>query len=132
MTPILIEQNSYELGVYNGDFAMRIDETPAIAIVQSEDEGFRQLAEARLPLYSEAFALSVHKSQGSEFEEVLIVLPEQDVPLLSRELFYTAFSRARSKVRVVGPPAVLRAAMTRRAQRHSGLVDAIRELAASS
>jgi exodeoxyribonuclease V alpha subunit len=93
--------------------------------VQSDTDGFRKIAEARLPQFSDAFALSVHKAQGSEFEEVLLVLPEDDAPLLTRELLYTAVSRARERVRIVGPKQVVSAAIERRAQRHSGLVDAI-------
>jgi exodeoxyribonuclease V alpha subunit len=125
VTPIIIEQNSHELRVYNGDFAMLVDGEPPTAVVQSDADGFREIAEARLPKFSDAFALSVHKAQGSEFDEVLIVLPEEDAPLLTRELLYTAVSRARKRVRLVGPKQVVAAALERRAQRYSGLVDAI-------
>lgn len=125
VTPIIIEENSQELKVFNGDFAMLVDGDPPIATVQSEAEGFPEIIEARLPRYSAAFALSVHKAQGSEFDEVLIVLPEQDAPMLSRELLYTAASRARHRVRLVGPKEVVAAAVSRRARRYSGLVDAI-------
>jgi exodeoxyribonuclease V alpha subunit len=125
VTPIIIEQNSHELGVYNGDFAMLVDTDPPTATVQSDAEEFPEIAAARLPRFSDAFVLSVHKAQGSEFDEVLFVLPEEDAPLLTRELFYTAVSRARERVRVVGPKGVVAAALERRAQRHSGLVDAI-------
>jgi exodeoxyribonuclease V alpha subunit len=127
VTPILIEQNNQELRVFNGDFAMLVaGETPT-AIVQSDSQELREMAEARLPRYSNAFALSVHKSQGSEFDEVLVVLPEEDAPLLTRELLYTAVSRAKKRVRIVGPKAVVLAALARRARRDSGLVDAIGE-----
>jgi len=125
VTPIIIEANSHELRVYNGDFAMLVDVEPRTATVQSDTDGFREIAEARLPQFSDAFALSVHKAQGSEFDEVLIVLPEEDAPLLTRELLYTAVSRARKRVRLVGPKQVVAAALQRRAQRYSGLVDAI-------
>ncbi len=104
---------------------MLVDGDPPIATVQSDADGFLDIAVARLPQFSDAFALSVHKAQGSEFDEVLVVLPDQDVPLLTRELLYTAVSRARARVRIVGPKAVVAAALDRRAQRHSGLVDAI-------
>lgn len=123
--PIIIEENSHELKVYNGDFAMLIEGDPTIAIVQSDSEEFREIAEARLPRYSDAFALSVHKAQGSEFDEVLFVLPDEDAPMLSRELLYTAVSRARRAVRLVGPKEVVLAALGRSARRYSGLVDAI-------
>ncbi len=123
--PIIIEENSHELKVYNGDFAMLVEGEPSVATVQSEADGFREIAEARLPRYSEAFALSVHKAQGSEFDEVLLILPEEDAPMLSRELLYTAVSRARHAVRLVGPKHVVAAMLERRARRDSGLVDAI-------
>jgi exodeoxyribonuclease V alpha subunit len=125
VTPIIIEENSHELRVYNGDFAMLVDGEPPTAAVQSDADGFREIAEARLPRFSDAFALSVHKAQGSEFDEVLVVLPEEDAPLLTRELLYTAVSRARKRVRIVGPKEVVAAALERRARRYSGLVDAI-------
>jgi len=125
ITPIIIEENSHELRVYNGDFAMLVDGVPPTAAVQSDAGGFREIAEARLPRFSDAFALSVHKAQGSEFDEVLVVLPKEDAPLLTRELLYTAVSRARKRIRIVGPKEVVAAALERRAQRYSGLVDAI-------
>jgi exodeoxyribonuclease V alpha subunit len=125
ITPIIIEQNSHELRVYNGDLAMLVDGEPRTATVQSDVEAFREIAEARLPQFSDAFALSIHKAQGSEFDEVLVVLPEEDAPLLTRELLYTAASRARRRVRIVGSKRVVSAAIERRAQRYSGLVDAI-------
>lgn len=123
--PIIIEENSHELKVYNGDFAMLVEGNRSIATVQSEADGFRDIAEARLPRYSDAFALSIHKAQGSEFDEVLLVLPNEDAPMLSRELLYTAVSRARNAVRIVGPKEVVMAALGRRARRDSGLRDAI-------
>ena len=125
VTPIIIEQNSQELGVFNGDFAMLIQDEPPLAIVQRDAGDHLTLTQARLPRYADAFALSVHKAQGSEFEELLVLLPEEDAPLLTRELLYTAVSRARKRVRVIGPKEVIRAALERRAERYSGLVDAI-------
>ncbi len=125
--PIIIEENSHELKVYNGDFAMLVEGLPSIATVQSDSEGFRHIAEARLPRYSDAFALTVHKAQGSEFDEVLLILPDEDAPILSRELLYTAVSRARRALRLVGPKEVVLSALGRSARRYSGLVDAIGE-----
>jgi exodeoxyribonuclease V alpha subunit len=125
ITPIIVEENSRELQIFNGDFAMRIDDEVPKAVVQAEAGRFREIAAARLPRHSEAFALSIHKSQGSEFDEVLIVLPDEDGPLMTRELVYTAVSRAKRRVRIVGSKKVLHAALSRRARRDSGLVDAI-------
>ncbi len=123
--PILIEENSNELRVYNGDFAMIREGELRIGYIQGEEGKARAIAEARLPRYSDAYALSVHKAQGSEFDEVLLILPEEDAPLLTRELLYTALSRARQRVRIVGPKEVLLSALARRARRHSGLIPAL-------
>ena len=124
--PIIIEENNSELGVYNGDFGMLFErDGTRVSTIQREPNSFQAFAEVRLPRYSSAYALSVHKAQGSEFDEVLIVMPEEDGPLLTRELLYTAVSRARTRVRLVGPREVIAAAIQRPAQRFSGLVDQI-------
>jgi exodeoxyribonuclease V alpha subunit len=67
--------------------------------------------------------MTVHRSQGSQFDEVTVLLPESGSLVLTRELFYTAVTRARRRVRVVGSDAAIRAAVTRRAQRATGLAD---------
>jgi exodeoxyribonuclease V alpha subunit len=82
------------------------------------------LAAERLPPFSLAYATTVHKAQGSEFDDVTLVLPDHDSPLLTRELLYTAVTRARCTATVVGQGEVIRAALLRRATRFSGLVDA--------
>lgn len=123
--PILIEENSNELRVYNGDFAMIREGEIRTGYIQGEQGQARAIAEARLPRYSDAYALSVHKAQGSEFDEVLLILPEEDAPLLTRELLYTALSRARQRVRIVGSKEVLLSALARRAERYSGLIPAL-------
>ena len=125
--PIIVEENDRELGVFNGDFGLlRPSETGGLdASLQRELDEIRRVAESRLPRYSSAYALSVHKAQGSEFDEVMIVFPEAASPLLTRELLYTAASRARKRVRLVGPKQSFIAALKRRSVRHSGLVDAI-------
>ena len=69
--------------------------------------------------------MSVHKSQGSEFDEVAIVLPDTPSPLLSRELIYTAVTRARKRVVIHGDPAILRYAIEHPTQRNSGLRPAL-------
>jgi exodeoxyribonuclease V alpha subunit len=75
----------------------------------------------RLPATQTVFAMTVHRGQGSEFERVTVVLPPADSPLLTRELLYTAVTRARSHVRVVGTEAAVRAAVATRIVRPSGL-----------
>jgi len=126
--PIIIEENQHELGIYNGDFGMLSDrDGTEVATIQRDPEEARELAVARLPRYSRAFALSVHKAQGSEFDELTIVMPDEDAPLLTREMLYTAVSRARESIRLVGPLEVIEGAVDRQARRFSGLVDRIAE-----
>jgi exodeoxyribonuclease V alpha subunit len=76
---------------------------------------------AFLPPWEPAFATTVHKSQGSECDAVLLVLPEAGNRLLSREILYTAVTRARESVRIFGSEAALREALGNRVRRHSGL-----------
>jgi exodeoxyribonuclease V alpha subunit len=79
------------------------------------------LLPAAMPAHETAYAMTVHKSQGSEFEAVWLLLPSQDNPVLSRELVYTGITRARQRLAVLGPEAVLRLAVERVIQRDSGL-----------
>jgi exodeoxyribonuclease V alpha subunit len=69
--------------------------------------------------------MTVHKSQGSEFDHVHLILPDRDTPLLSRELIYTAVTRAKSSVTIYAPQPILAAAVARRTQRSSGLQEAL-------
>ena len=85
----------------------------------------RRIPPVRLPPHETTYATTVHKSQGSEFARVLIVLPPDDSRLLTRELLYTGITRARESVVVWGGEAVLRAAVERRLVRSSGLRDAL-------
>ena len=83
--------------------------------------GGRELPLGRLADVVTAHAMTVHRSQGSQFDSVTLILPEDDSPLLTRELFYTAVTRARHTVRVHGPVEAVRAAVSRRALRATGL-----------
>jgi len=83
----------------------------------------RDFAPGRLPEHETVFAMTVHKSQGSEFSRVLIILPDRDSPVLTRELIYTAVTRAREKVEVWLAENVFALALARRTRRTSGLAD---------
>ena len=80
-----------------------------------------------LPAHETVFAMTVHKSQGSEFDRVLLILPEQDSPLLTRELLYTAITRARNNIEIWGNKNLFCNAVKRRTERISGLRQALWE-----
>jgi exodeoxyribonuclease V alpha subunit len=123
--PFVVDRNDYGLGLFNGDTGVACLPDGAgdglVAVVDDETEHGKQIAPSRLADVSTAHAMTVHRSQGSQFTEVTVLLPEEGSRILTRELFYTAVTRARSRVRVVGSEDAVRAAVTRRAQRATGL-----------
>lgn len=125
--PLLIDHNDYALGLFNGDLGLLSPDSTGVlrAWFAAADGAPRALAPSRLPAHAPAYALTVHKSQGSEFTHVLLILPPQPSPLLTRELIYTALTRAREGVAVWGSEATLAAAIGRRLERDSGLGDAL-------
>ena len=87
--------------------------------------GLRLLHPSQLPPVDTAYALTIHKSQGSEYTDVTTILPAGGSPLLRRELLYTAITRARRSVTIVGTDEAIRSAVERRGSRMTGLVDAL-------
>jgi exodeoxyribonuclease V alpha subunit len=119
--PVLVTANDYGLGLYNGDTGVTVlDPTGLRAAIAGAGEQ-RVFATSRLPDLETMHAMTIHKSQGSQAAEVTVLMPPVDSRLLTRELFYTAVTRAKSKVRVVGSAESVRAAIERRAVRASGL-----------
>ncbi|GLC23610.1 exodeoxyribonuclease V subunit alpha [Roseisolibacter agri] len=125
--PVMVTENDHALELYNGDVGvvLRDGASGLRAWFRASDGGVRALAPARLPAHETVFAMTVHKSQGSEFDEVVLVLPPRPSPVLTRELLYTGVTRAKSKVTVVGSAEVLRAGIAERVQRASGLREAL-------
>jgi exodeoxyribonuclease V alpha subunit len=128
--PVLITQNDYHLGLFNGDVGITLSDSaePAADFAVFFMDAFgepRRFPSYRLPAHETAYAMTVHKSQGSEFEEVLLILPTEDSPVLSRELIYTALTRARKRFTLIGRRDVLATAILRRIERTSGLRDAL-------
>ncbi|WP_425913725.1 exodeoxyribonuclease V subunit alpha [Pseudomonas sp. GWSMS-1] len=119
--PVMVRQNDYALGLFNGDIGICLHTEYGLRVFFEGEDGYRPFAPARLPSHDSAFAMTVHKSQGSEFAEVLLVLPEQPSPLLSRSLFYTGITRAKQKVEIWGLPPRLAEAVATRAERAAGL-----------
>jgi len=129
--PVLITQNDYGLHLYNGDIGITLPDPGAggelRVFFQAPDGALRSLHPVRLPEHETVYALTVHKSQGSEFDRLLFILPDQDSPVLTRELIYTGITRAREGVEVWGREEVFQAAVGRRTTRISGLRDALWE-----
>ncbi len=128
--PVLITRNDYRLGLFNGDTGIALPDSEAGTdelYVHFNDPGggLRRFLPYRLPAHETVFAMTVHKSQGSEFDEVLLVLPDRDSPVLTRELIYTALTRARRRITLAADPALLTAAIRRRIDRASGLREAL-------
>ncbi len=124
--PILITANDYQLELFNGDLGVCfLDAGRLWAFFPGPAGEPRRLPLARLPPHETAWAMTVHKAQGSEFDRVLLVLGDTDSRVMSRELLYTGATRARRSVVVVATPEVFRSAVARRSRRVSGLADAL-------
>jgi exodeoxyribonuclease V alpha subunit len=123
--PILVTANDYNVRLFNGDVGICWpDGSGTFAWFSGEDQP-RRIPLAKLPQHETAWAMTVHKSQGSEFNHILLVLPDRDVPLLTRELFYTGITRAGKSVHITGSADLIRAAVERTAVRNTGLCDAL-------
>ena len=120
--PLIVAANDYELGLYNGDTGVVVDrpETGPVAVFARGPEVV-EVAPSRLGAVQTVHAMTVHRAQGSQFARVTVLLPPPESPLLTRELLYTAVTRARDSVRVVGSEASVRAAVVRPVVRASGL-----------
>lgn len=129
--PVMITENDHAQRLFNGDIGVALPgpdtgEGPGFRVhFQAADGTTRDVSPARLPRHETAFALTVHKSQGSEFDRVLLILPGQDSPVLTRELVYTGITRAREGVTVWLDEQVFAEAIERRVRRTSGLRDAL-------
>jgi exodeoxyribonuclease V alpha subunit len=124
----MILSNDYSLNLFNGDiglclpdFAAADSSTGFKVWFEREDGSLKGYQPYRLPPCETVFAMTIHKSQGSEFGEVLVVLPPTDTLLLTRELIYTAITRARTKALIAGDQAIFMAAVNRTISRFSGL-----------
>jgi exodeoxyribonuclease V alpha subunit len=119
--PVLMTANDYGLGLYNGDTGVTVVDGETLRAVVGGAGEATTFATSRLADVETMHAMTIHKSQGSQADEVTVLLPPEDSRLLTRELFYTAVTRAKKRVRAVGSEPALRAAVERRAVRASGL-----------
>lgn len=123
--PVMMQRNNYSLGLMNGDIGITLIEPQSgqlRVVFQLADGSLKWVLPSRLSEVETAFAITVHKSQGSEFNHCCLVLPADNSPLLSRELLYTGITRAKQQFSLLcANPALLQQAIARRVARSSGL-----------
>lgn len=124
--PILVCENDHAQRLYNGDIGTVAgpDEHGMVRVVFPTPTGPRPVAASRLPRAETVFALTIHKAQGSEYDHVMVVLPDGS-RLCTRELLYTALTRARHRITLVASELAIRDALGQRVQRVTGLSDAL-------
>jgi exodeoxyribonuclease V alpha subunit len=127
--PVLIGRNDYGLELFNGDVGIVMPDRTVphttTAWFQGPSGGMRRISPRVLPQHETVYAMTVHKSQGSEFDHVMLVLPARSSPVLTRELLYTAVTRARASLELWGSKDIILAAVANRTRRASGLRDAL-------
>ncbi len=126
--PVMVTTNDHARRLYNGDVGLVLadaDADGALRVFFETAEGIRRVLPSRLPPHETVYAMTVHKSQGSEFADVLLVLPDVDSQVVTRELVYTGITRAKEGVVVIANAERLREAVARRVTRATGLRDAL-------
>ncbi len=125
--PVIVGRNDYQLSLFNGDVGLIVVDPERadgkVALFRGDGDSVRRLSPSRLPPHETVFAMSVHKSQGSEFDAVAVLLPERSSPVLTRELLYTAVTRPRHTLAIHGSREMIVHAITHRTERGSGLRD---------
>jgi len=120
--PVMISRNDSALGLFNGDIGIALDRGQGLRVwFQMPDGSVKSVQPSRLPEHETAWAMTVHKSQGSEFDHAVLILPVQMSPVITRELVYTAITRARRQLSLYADERVLTQAVTTRIERRSGL-----------
>lgn len=125
--PVMIMQNDYGLNLYNGDIGLILPRQGDDGVVRLKaafigaDQQIRWLQPARLPQHETVFAMTVHKSQGSEFAHCALVLPDHETQVLTKELIYTGITRAKKQLTCIGRSSIIYQALQRKVQRASGL-----------
>jgi exodeoxyribonuclease V alpha subunit len=119
--PLLITANDYEMSLYNGDTGVIVETPDGVRAAFARGAAAKLFPPVRLDAIQTVHAMTVHRAQGSQFDSVSFVLPPPDSPLLTRELLYTAVTRARQHVLIIGSEEAIRRAVQRPANRASGL-----------
>jgi exodeoxyribonuclease V alpha subunit len=121
--PVLVTVNDRANGVFNGDTGVVVKGEEGEEVALTSGDVLRRLAPSRLDRVETWWAMTIHKSQGSEFDHVVVSLPDAGSPILTRELLYTGVTRARQRLTIVGSVSALRTAIDRPVARASGLAE---------
>ncbi|MBV8041200.1 exodeoxyribonuclease V subunit alpha [Pluralibacter sp.] len=120
--PVMIARNDSALGLFNGDIGVALERGNGLRVwFPMPDGSIKSVQPSRLPEHDTAWSMTVHKSQGSEFEHAALILPAQPTPLVTRELVYTAITRAKARLSMYADEQLLAQAITVRTERRSGL-----------
>ena len=123
--PVLITVNDYNMKLFNGDVGITFPDSEDGGTLRvffpASDGGVRKISPVRLPEHETVYAMTIHKSQGSEFDRIHLLLPGNDSPILTRELIYTGITRAKKKVDIWGNGEIFVTSVSRRIERKSGL-----------
>ena len=120
----MISRNDSALGLFNGDIGIALERGDGLRVwFPMPDGSIKSVQPSRLPEHDTAWAMTVHKSQGSEFDHAALILPSRSVPLVTRELVYTAITRAKRQLSIYADEQVLTQAIVARTERRSGLTD---------
>ncbi len=123
-TPIMVSRNIYKVELFNGDTGVISFEngiSVGVFYDNFENDVRKVIPLRKIDSYDIAFAITVHKSQGSEYDDVFVILPPEDSPLLTREILYTAITRAKKRVFIYGQNRLLKTIVSREVNRYSGL-----------
>ncbi|MGR7161905.1 exodeoxyribonuclease V subunit alpha [Klebsiella aerogenes] len=122
--PVMISRNDSALGLFNGDIGIALERDGELRVwFPMPDGSIKSVQPSRLPEHDTAWAMTVHKSQGSEFDHAALILPSRSVPLVTRELVYTAITRAKRRLSLYADEQVLAQAIVTRTERRSGLAE---------
>ncbi|EBS8364988.1 exodeoxyribonuclease V subunit alpha [Salmonella enterica subsp. diarizonae serovar 50:z:-] len=120
--PVMIARNDSALGLFNGDIGIALDRGQGLRVWFAMPDGaIKSVQPSRLPEHDTTWAMTVHKSQGSEFDHAALILPSQRSPVVTRELVYTAVTRARRRLSLYVDERILAGAIVTRTERRSGL-----------
>jgi exodeoxyribonuclease V alpha subunit len=131
--PVMMNQNDYQIRLFNGDIGVGWEDSPqgqsgpaSLGVMFPSESGeMRRILPSRLPEHETVYAMTVHKAQGSEFDRILLILPDQASAALTREMLYTAVTRARKHVEIWARRETIEASIQKRVARHSGLREAL-------